>query len=160
MPKFHLKEMMPLMEEMLSADGEVTFIPEGTSMLPCIVGGKDSVTIKKPEGRLKKYDACLYGRKNGDFVLHRVVKVLNNWYTLSGDNQYILEEGIEHSQIIGLVISVNKKGKEISCQSGAYKFYVWVHCCPFSKFLKKTWARVRNRLSKIKNILFGEKNED
>jgi len=160
MPKVHLSEMLPVIEEMLSVDGKVSFIPEGISMLPIIVGGRDSVTIKKPAGRLQKYDACLYRRENGGFVLHRVIKVMPHSYVMSGDNQYGEEKGISDEQIIGVLVSVNKNGKEISCQSTAYKFYVWVHCNPFSKFLKKNWARVRNRLSKIKNKFIGDKNED
>ncbi len=160
MPKVHLSEMLPVIEEMLENNGQVTFIPEGISMLPVIVGGKDSVTVRKPAGRLQKYDACLYVRKNGGFVLHRVVGVKPDGYTMSGDNQYALEKGIKDSQIIGLVVSVNKNGKEISCENFAFKLYVRLVSNPFSKFLKKNWGRVLNRLSKIKNKFIGDKNED
>ena len=160
MPKFHLSEMLPVIEEMLKADGKVTFIPEGISMLPIIVGGKDSVTIKKPEGRLQKYDACLYRRENGGFVLHRVIKVMPHSYIMSGDNQYAKEKGIKDEQIIGVLVSVNKNGKEIKCDGFFFRFYVFLICNPFSKFLKKNWARVRNCLSKVKNKFIGDKNED
>ncbi len=160
MPKFHLSEMLPVIEEMLKADGKVTFIPEGVSMQPVIIGGSDSVTIKKPEGRLKKYDACLYRRENGGFVLHRVIKVMPDSYVMSGDNQYANEKGIRDEQIIGILVSVNKNGKEIECGSFFFKLYVFFISNPFSKFIKKNWARVRNRLSKIKNKFIGDKNED
>ena len=153
MPKVHLSEMLPLMEEVLNQNGEVTFIPEGISMLPIIVGGKDSVTLKRPTERLKKFDACLYKRKNGGFVLHRVIEVLPNSYVMSGDNQYVLEKGINDSQIIGVVVSVNKNGKEISCQKTAYKFYVRIVAGKFAKFLKKNLARAKN----LKNKFFGAK---
>lgn len=153
MPKVHLSEMLPLMEEMLNQNGEVTFIPEGISMLPVIVGGKDSVTVKKPAGRLKKFDACLYLRKNGGFVLHRVVKVLPDGYVMSGDNQYVLEKGITDDQIIGVVVSVDKNGKEISCQNRAYKLYVRLMAGKPAKFIKKNLARVKN----LKNKFFGAK---
>ena len=153
MPKVHLSEMLPLMEEMLNQNGEVTFIPEGISMLPVIVGGKDSVTIKKPVKRLKKFDACLYVRKSGGFVLHRVIEVLPDSYVMSGDNQYVLEKGITDEQIIGLVVSVNKNGKEIYCERKAYKFYVRLMAGKPAKFIKKNLARVKN----IKNKFFGAK---
>lgn len=160
MPKIHLSEMLPVIEEMLSVDGRVTFIPEGISMRPVIVGGRDSVTIKKPEGRLQKYDACLYRRGNGDLVLHRVVKVMPHNYVMSGDNQFGKEKGIKDEQIIGVLVSVNKNGREIECGSFFFKLYVFLISNPFSKFLKKNWARVRNRLLKIKNKVIGDKNED
>ena len=146
MPKVHLSEMMPVMEEMLGANGQVSFIPEGISMLPTIVGGKDTVTIKKTTKRLEKFDACLYVRKNGGFVLHRVIKVLPDGYVMSGDNQYVLEKGIKDEQIIGVVVSVNKNGKEINCQNKAYKFYIRLVASGFAKFVKKNLARVKNRL--------------
>lgn len=160
MPKFHLSEMLPVIEEMLSVDGMVTFIPEGTSMLPIIVGGRDSVTLKKPEGRLQKYDACLYRRENGGFVLHRVIKVRPDSYVMSGDNQYVKEKGITDEQIIGILVSVNKNGKEICCNGFFFRLYVFLISNSLSKFIKKNWARVRNRLSKIKNKFIGDKNED
>ncbi|MBQ8304066.1 MAG: S24/S26 family peptidase [Clostridia bacterium] len=160
MAKVHLSEMLPVIEEMLKADGKVTFIPEGISMQPVIVGGRDSVTIKKPKGRLQKYDACLYRRENGGFVLHRVIKVMPDSYIMSGDNQYAKEKGIRDEQIIGILVSINKNGREIECGGFFFRFYVFLISNPFSKFLKKNLARVRNRLSKIKNKFIGDKNED
>ena len=77
-----------------------------------------------------------------------MVKVLPDCYVLSGDNQYALEKGITDEQIIGIVVSVNKNGKEINCQNKAYKFYIRLVAGGFAKFVKKNLARVKNRLIK------------
>ena len=63
-----LDELMPFITEQLNEGKSVTFSPRGTSMLPLLKEGRDSVTLSKPVGRLKKYDIPLYRRKNGQYV--------------------------------------------------------------------------------------------
>ena len=82
-----LAELMPLICEKLEEGREVTFSPHGSSMLPLLKEGRDTVTLAKPAGKLKKYDIPLYRRENGQFVLHRVVRV-GDTYTCIGDNQF------------------------------------------------------------------------
>ena len=59
MNKVTLEQLLPVIEEMLAAGGEVTFTPNGNSMYPMLYHGIDTVTLKKPNGRLKKYDLPL-----------------------------------------------------------------------------------------------------
>ena len=60
-------------EEKLETGGLVTFNPKGTSMLPMLRDGDDTVVLSKPKGRLHLFDLPLYRRKDGSYVLHRVV---------------------------------------------------------------------------------------
>ena len=71
------EEMMCTLEGIVANGGSMSFIPAGKSMLPTIRDKKDLVTIS-PANDIKKYDIVLYRRKNGKYVLHRVVKILNN----------------------------------------------------------------------------------
>ena len=84
-----LKDLWPIIEEKLENGGEVTINPGGISMKPLVVAGRDSVILEKAPKALKKYDVALYKRKNGQFVLHRVVGIKNGAYVMCGDNQYI-----------------------------------------------------------------------
>lgn len=68
-----MKEMVLLIEDVISRDGEFRLYPRGTSMLPLIRQGKDSVVLVKP-GLLSKNDIVLYRRRNDKYVLHRIVK--------------------------------------------------------------------------------------
>ena len=67
-------------EEIIEKEGQLVYSSVGTSMLPLIRQGRDLIVIEKPKGRLGKYDIPLYKRAGGQYVLHRVVKVLPEGY--------------------------------------------------------------------------------
>ena len=142
-----LEQAFPLIKEKLDCGGEVTFGPKGTSMLPLIVQGRDSVTRVSPPKKLKKYDLPLYRRKTGQFVLHRVVKVnKDGTYTMSGDNQWFNESGVEHSDIIAIVNSIKHDGKVIKSSSFKYKCYC--RGIVFYRRARKLASRVKHKLFK------------
>lgn len=143
---------MPIMKETLDNDGKVTFTPRGISMLPMLRSNMDTVTLEKPVFPLKKYDLPLYIRDNGNYVLHRVVKVKKNGYVMRGDNQLINESGIKESQIIGIVTDFTRKGKQYSVNNLGYRIYcvLWTNV-----FFKKSYLKVRRTLGKIKRRLLG-----
>lgn len=145
--KVRLFELLPIMEETLQAGGTVHMPITGTSMLPLLYAGRDTVTLQKAEGRLQKYDLPLYRRTDGTFVLHRVVRVpKDGTYTMCGDNQWVLEKGITHEQIIGVVTHITRKGKTFPVTAAKYTFYmrVWQMLFPVRKIL----VRIRGRLQK------------
>lgn len=125
--RVRLRDLAPVIDEKLKSGGTVTMPITGTSMLPLLVAGRDTVTLKKAEYKLKKYDLPLYIRKSGEFVLHRVVEANGNEYTMCGDNQWVMEHGIKDDQIIGLVCRITRKGKTFSVDSFKYKAYcrIW-----------------------------------
>lgn len=119
-----LSELLPIIEEQLNAGKDVCFTPNGISMQPMLYQGRDSVILSPAPSALKKYDLPLYRRSDGQFVLHRIVKVNKDGsYTLCGDNQYAREKGINHSQVIGLVTAFIRKGKRVSCKNPLYRLY-------------------------------------
>ena len=127
-----LKELMPIIVEKLNNDGEVVFTPNGISMKPMLVGGRDVVTLTKVDKKLKKYDLPLYQRKDGKYILHRVVKVCKDGtYTMRGDNQIYNEKGITDDQIIAIVTKFVRNGKEYSVSNKKYRFY-----CGFWNFIR------------------------
>lgn len=137
---------MPLMLETLEAGREVTFSPRGTSMLPMLCEGRDRVTLSKPSGALKKYDIALYQRRDGRYVLHRVVCV-GETYTMIGDNQFIFEKGILEDQIIGVCTSFVRKGKKTDVTNKRYRLYVILW--HYSRFPRRILYAIRSRLARL-----------
>lgn len=144
--KIRLDDAMPLIRERLSEGHEVIFSPRGTSMLPFIKEGRDTVTLAPPPKKLKKYDIPLYQRKNGQYVLHRVVRV-GDTYTCIGDNQFTYEEGVEHGQIIGVCSSFVRKGRQIHSDDLKWRLYaIFWH---YSRFPRRVAIGVIRRIKKL-----------
>ncbi len=144
--RIQLDDAMPLIRERLSAGREVTFSPRGVSMLPLLREGRDTVTLASPPEKLKKYDIPLYQRKNGQYVLHRVVRV-GETYTCVGDNQFSLEKGISHEQVIAVCVSFTRKGKVVRVNDPLYRFYsIFWH---YSRFPRRAILAILRRLSHL-----------
>ncbi len=126
--EFYLADAIEVIEEVLASGGEFRIYPRGTSMLPLIVQNRDSVVLKrKTDGGLKKNDIAFYRRKNGQFVLHRVMKVSKDGtYVMCGDNQTYLEKGIEKEQIIAYVSRIYRKEKAVKMSGVSYSLYVFL----------------------------------
>lgn len=73
-------------------------------MLPLQRQHRDLMMIeRKPCHRLKKYDVPVFKRGNGQYVLHRTLRVDTDGCVLCGDNQYRREYGIRDEQIVGVM---------------------------------------------------------
>ena len=149
MDKSYTYEMLePIIREKISMDAEVTIWPKGTSMLPMIRQGIDQVVLKKPEGRLKKYDVIFYKRDNGQFVLHRIVKVRKNDYVLCGDNQIDYEYGITDDMVIAVMSAFIHDSEIIKPDNEQYLEYSRNHV------RKQFRMRVKSKIKKsIKRLL-------
>ena len=141
-----LEDMMPLIRERLAAGQSVRIYPRGTSMLPMLVEGRDSVVLSPLPEKLKKYDLPLYRRANGQFVLHRIIKV-EDTYTCIGDNQLYLEAGVAHDRMIAVVSSFNRKGREYKVTDLRYRFYCifWYN----TRFFRRIWRSAKHRIKRI-----------
>lgn len=118
-----LKDMWPFMKEQLDSGKTVKFAPRGTSMLPMLRQGIDSVVLKAAPDGLKKYDLPLYQRADGQFVLHRVVEIKKDSYTMCGDNQYMREYGIKQENILAVAAGFYRGDTYIDCNEKKYCNY-------------------------------------
>lgn len=135
-------------EEILNTQGKLIYTNTGVSMMPLLRQHRDLLIISPaPEGRLKRWDVPLYKRDNGQYILHRVLRVRKDDYVLCGDNQWFLEEGITDRHIIGVLEAVNRDGRIIPLRSGSeygkvpfgYRLYVFLWCAffPLRAFILK-----------------------
>lgn len=143
----NLEQLLPLMQEYLKNGKRVTFSPRGVSMLPMLRQGRDTVTVSPVPGKLRKYDLPLYRRDNGRFVLHRIVKV-GETYTCIGDNQFEAEAGIRQDQLIGLVTSFQRDGREYRVEDMRYRLYcsIWHHSRGLRHFYRRSIGWIRRQL--------------
>ncbi|MBQ8174588.1 MAG: S24/S26 family peptidase [Clostridia bacterium] len=104
--KASLAAMEPVFRAILDGGGVFTLRPRGDSMRPTIVPGRDSVSIVKWDGQVSLYDILFYKRADGNFVLHRVLGIDKDGFTMCGDNQVVLEHGVQVEQVIGIVTEI------------------------------------------------------
>lgn len=140
-----LEQLMPIIRESLSQGKSVRFSPRGVSMLPMLRQGLDSVELSPLPERLKKYDLPLYQRRNGQYVLHRVVGVDGDTYTCIGDNQFELEHSVAHEQMIAVVTAFFREQKAHSVNEFGYKTYcrVWHNSRGVRRFFRRCVNRLR-----------------
>ena len=140
---------MPLIRERLDAGGTVRFSPHGISMLPMLRQGRDTVTLSPVPERLKKYDLPLYRRDNGKYILHRIVNA-DACYSCVGDNQFDLEKGVRQDQMIAVVTSFSRDGREIPVTAFSYQLYCrfWHYSRPVRHFWRRGIGWIRRHFLK------------
>lgn len=114
-------------EQVIAERGELIYTNVGDSMYP-LIQPRDLLVIKKPEFPLKRLDIPLYKRDNGQYVLHRIVRIKKGEYIMCGDNRYEFEEGIADRQIIGVLTAIIRKGRTISVNSVSRRVYAHLLC--------------------------------
>jgi len=135
---FSLEQMMPLIREQLAAGQNIRFSPGGISMRPMLRQGLDSVVLSPVPQKLKKYDLPLYQRDNGRYILHRVVSV-GDTYTCIGDNQFQLEEGVQHGSVIAVVSAFYRGNRMWRTDDWRYQLYCrfWHYSRPVRGFWRR-----------------------
>ena len=127
-------------EELLKNGTPVGFKPQGNSMHPTIVQGRDSVIVE-PLGdrRLKRGDVALFRRSPdaerfpGMLVLHRIHRVKKDGIYMVGDNEKTVEGPLQPEQFIGIMTELIRNGKHISVKNLRYRLItrLWLLLRPF-----------------------------
>ena len=114
-------------EDVIQKRGFVVTPTKGTSMYPLIKSNCDNVCIARAD-TISVYDVALYKRKNGDYVLHRILGKNDNGYILCGDNQWVLEYNVTEDMILGKLDAWYVGEKEYTVRDKHYKRYVKLWC--------------------------------
>ena len=152
--KVHLADFYPLIQEKLDQGGTFSLTVTGQSMYPFILGNRDQVTLSPVTDKLKKNDLPFYRRANGQFVLHRIVKVeKDGTYTCCGDHQWWREKGLKHEQMIGVATAYVRKGKHLTNRNVLYRCYrtLWTWVLPWRKYIFAIYSKTIARLKKRKS---------
>lgn len=122
----YLSDYDSLIREVLASDGEFRLYPRGTSMLPLLRQGRDSVALRRVDTPIRKNDILFYQRPDGNFVLHRVRSVMPEELTMWGDNQTTPERGVSPDWVIGRVTRFFRDDVEVICDGPRYRRYLWL----------------------------------
>lgn len=142
--------------DIINESGSLAYTVRGFSMMPLLRQGKDVVVLEKPTKPLQKYDAVLFQRRNGKYVLHRILKIKDGKYWIVGDND-IIGEMIDEDQIIGVMTSVKRGNRIVKVTDKGYLLYVhlWCDVYPLRFLLLRIKRFIRRCFSFIKRRVFG-----
>ena len=124
-------------EQLLEAGEVIQIYPEGYSMYPMFVPGRDAAVIKKADvKKIRRADVVLYRRKGSILVLHRVVKRKGSQFYMAGDNQ-----------IRGILTAFVRNGRRISVKNPVYVIWsgLWLMFLPVRGIFWSFTAWVRRR---------------
>ena len=134
-------------KKMLNEGRSATFRVKGFSMRPFLENERDSVKLESvlPED-INVRDVVLAEVQPHVYVLHRVVKRIDNQLTLRGDGNVA---GIEHclvSDVVGKVTAFYRKGRKkpdltTSCKWSVYSS-IWLALSPFRRILLGIYRRL------------------
>lgn len=141
-----MEDLAPLIKEVCKTGGSLRFSPRGTSMLPMLRQGIDSVVVSPLPDVLSKYDIPLYRRDDGKYILHRIVDV-GDTYTCMGDNQFAAEKHLRHDQMIALVTGFYRGEKYHSVREPGYLLYTrfWHYSRPIRHFCRRAMGWLRRK---------------
>lgn len=120
-------------EQLLKDGSAVQLKPQGYSMYPLFVSGRDEAVIESyPVDRLRRGDVILYRRDQGILVLHRICRITADGFYLVGDNQTEIEGPLRPDQIRGKMTGVIRNGKSFSVSHPLYRVFssIWLFLRP------------------------------
>lgn len=143
-----LDQLGKLAEERLKAGQQVRLTVVGNSMYPLFRSKCDSVVLAPISGDIKKNDVVLYRRKNGQYVMHRIIQRKHGVYAANGDNQAWVEKPLYREQLLGRMIAFVRNGKYVTVNRFWYRVYrfVWTKGKPF----RRTMIRLLQRAAKMR----------
>ena len=121
----------------------VTFPVKGQSMLPFIIGGKESVILRRP-GVIGVGDVVLAWVDGSRYVVHRIIRIDDDRITLMGDGNLTTEHcalGDIKARVTHVVSADNKKRDLYSrWRVRAAKLWYWLR--PVRRYLLAIYRRV------------------
>jgi len=138
-------------EDVLRDGRTIQIKPEGYSMYPLFVPGRDEAVIGPLYDRkLKRGDVVLYRRKNSILVLHRICKCDGEKFYMVGDNQKDTEGPLDRECIRGVLTGVVRKGKYFPVSDPVYRILsgVWLFLRPFRPVLSGVVAGIKRYIKR------------
>ena len=128
-----LEDAAKLMEE----GREVNFTPLGSSMLPFIRGGKDSVVLRKMPS-VEVGDIVLVRLEGPRYVLHRIIRKNGDDLTLMGDGNIAGTENCSTADVLGTVTAILKGKRKVIPGKGVW----WRALKPIRRYILAIYRRI------------------
>lgn len=122
MPKLVLPNevLLPEVSALLRQGSRVELMTRGSSMLPFIVGDRDSVVLVR-SFPVAVGDIVLAQLRPGHFVLHRVRSMEGEKVILQGDGNLSGTESCRLEDICGTAVRILKPRGEVDCNDPRYR---------------------------------------
>lgn len=143
------EEFSSALLNILDENIDVTITVTGDSMFPLWRHKRDTVVLTKCDKfALKKGDIALYRRENGQFVMHRIIKVNADSCNFCGDAQTQIEYNLAKDNIIAAVKAFSRKGKKYNCSNLWVRAYalLWIVLLPIRGILLKGYRVLSNHI--------------
>ena len=140
--------LMPEYEALLREGAELPLVISGGSMRPFLTPGRDSVLLRAPDRPLRRGDIVFYRRKNGDYILHRILRIDNGHCWMVGDAQTAVEGPLDAGCIFAYVTQVQRKGKIEKPGTLCWEFFArtWLRLVPMRHMVFQVYGCVRHIL--------------
>ena len=130
MAKTIIKDKAVMMEQIreLIAEGKtVTLTVKGNSMNPLMVHLRDQITLGPwKDEDIKAGTVALVKDIRNNYLIHRIIRRDVNTVTLLGDGNINMTETATFDNIIGIMLSITRKGRVITTDSFCWKSYSWL----------------------------------
>ena len=139
-------------EEIIRLNGKYVGPTMGVSMLPMLKEGRDTIVVSAKTKRLKRLDVALY-KRDGKYILHRILQLIDGGYIIRGDNCYE-DENIPEDAVFGVLTEFFQKDKHTFVDDKKYLKYVKkrLKSYPIRKFFHTINRKCRSAIKKILRI--------
>ena len=124
-----VKDKAIMMEEirvLISEGKTVSLTVKGNSMNPFLVNLRDRITLGPwKDEDIRKGCVALVRDIRGNYLVHRIIKREGDTVTLLGDGNLNMFETATSDNIIGIMYSATRKGREWTRESLIWRFYSW-----------------------------------
>lgn len=137
-----------VMRDLVNEGKEVSMLVSGSSMSPFLIHYRDTIYFARPERELRAGDMVFYQRDDGQFIMHRIIRVRRDGcYDIVGDNQTEIERGVRRDQIFAIITRVKRKGKWIMPGDFWWVFFahVWRRMIPVRRVVARSYAILKKQ---------------
>ena len=134
-------------EALLTEGKSIQIKPQGYSMYPLIVPGRDSVVIAPATAAFyRRGDVVLFRSTDKKLTLHRVLRRKKNAYYMVGDNQKEPEGPITRERIIGVLTKIIRNGRSFSVKHPLYAVTanIWLLLRPCRPAISHAVAKLKH----------------
>ena len=138
--------IFPFIEEILEQGQNSRITVTGSSMYPFLRDGVDSVEFSKGSfDSISRGDIVLIRRRDGAYVMHRVLKKEGISFYMVGDAQQWIEGPLYADQLLAVVTAVYRKDRKIVCRSIWWRTLsgIWLWMLPCRHIVFKLYRGFR-----------------
>lgn len=141
------EELMPEYIELLKSGAELPLTVSGSSMIPFLAPGRDSVVLRGIDRELRRGDIVFYRRKDGRYILHRLYSVDGDKLWFVGDAQDEIEGPLSRDCAFAYVAEARRKNKTQKQGCFWWDFFekTWIHTVGSRRRLLALYSHLRSK---------------